>query len=263
MLESLLDTVAQQSAFRHINPGTKLILALGSLILCLISPSPLVPLLSGVVLSLVLMLPARIPPGFYGKILLGPAVFTGISVGILLFIMGSGDTIWRFTPVPWITLSVSEGGLTQGILILSRVFGCSVSLFFIVLTTPMTDLFTGMKQARIPVELIDLMMIIYRYIFIVYDLASEIWLSQVMRLGYRRPIEAVRSFSMLCGTLFISSWNAGEDLVHAMDCRCYDGVFPTLEQAESVCIRSLALVLGYLVILAGLLVLTMNRSSLF
>ena len=253
MIEANLDSLAQQSTFRPINPGTKLILALGSLILCLISPSPLVPLISGIVLSLVLVGPGRVPPIQYGKLLLGPAFFTIMSVVILLFMLGGGDVIWRFNPVSWINLTITSGAVSQSLLVLSRVFGCSVSLFFIVLTTPMTDLFNGMKRIGIPIELIDLMMIVYRYIFIIYDQAVEIWHAQVMRLGYSRLGEAVRSFSMLCGTLFISSWCAGEDLIHAMDCRCYDGVFPTLDLAEPIKIQSLVPVLLYLAGLTGIL----------
>lgn len=253
MIETNLDSVAQQSAFRHIHPGTKLLLALGSLILCLISPSPVVPLISGIVLSLVLIVPGRISPLLYGELLLGPAIFTVMSVIILLFMLGGGDVIWRFSPVPWIDLSITNGAVKESTLVLCRVFGCSISLFFIALTTPMTDLFNGMKRIGIPIELIDLMMIVYRYIFIVYDQAVEIWHAQVMRLGYSRPREAVRSFSMLCGMLFISSWIAGEDLIRAMDCRCYDGIIPSLDSAEPVRIRSLIPVLVYLAGLSGIL----------
>ena len=256
MFEDLLDNVAQQSTYRYIHPGTKLILCLGSLIICLLSPSPVVPLISGIVLSMVLIGPARISPVLFGELLLGPAVFTGISVIILLFLIGGGAVVWQFTPLPSITLAITDGGIREGTLVLCRVFGCSVSLFFIVLTTPMTDLFNGMKRARIPIELIDLMMIIYRYIFIMYDQGVEIWQSQVMRLGYSRPAEAIRSFSTLCGMLFITSWNAGEDLVRSMDCRCYNGVFPSLEQAEPVRLYSLVPVLAYLAFLGGILIMT-------
>jgi len=253
MLEDLLDSVAQQSAFRHIHPGTKLVLCLGSLVICLLSPSPVVPLVSGIVLSVVLIVPARISPLLYGELLLGPAVFTVTSVMILLFLVGGGAVVWQFSPAPWLVLTVTEGAIRESTLVLCRVFGCSVALFFIVLTTPMTDLFNSMKRAGIPIELIDLMMIVYRYIFIVYDQAVEIWRAQVMRLGYGRPAEAIRSFSTLCGMLFITSWNAGEDLVRAMDCRCYNGVFPSLEQTEPVRMRSLVPVLAYLVFLGGVL----------
>ena len=97
MIEANLDYIAQQSAFRHIHPGTKLVLALGSLVLSLISPSRVVPLISGIILSLVLIIPGRLSPILYGKILAGPAFFIIMSIIILLFMLGGGDVIWRFS----------------------------------------------------------------------------------------------------------------------------------------------------------------------
>ena len=204
MFEELLDNVAQNSTFRHIHPGTKILLGLGSLIICLVSPTPVVPLISGVILSLVLLIRARVSPFVYADFLLAPAVFTALSIIVLLFMLGGGEVIWQFSPVSWINLTITDGAVRQSVLILFRVFGCTISLFFIALTTPMTDLFNIMKRCRVPVELIDLMMIMYRYIFIIYEQAREIWQAQIMRLGYSRPRESIRSFSLLCGMLFIS-----------------------------------------------------------
>ncbi|MEN6444328.1 MAG: cobalt ECF transporter T component CbiQ [Methanoregula sp.] len=263
MFETNLDYVAQQSVFRHIHPGTKLLLALGSLIICLISPSPVVPLVSGIVLSLVLIVPGRVSPLLYGELLLAPAFFAIMSAVVLLFMLGGGDVIWRFNPVSWINLTITTGAVMQSWLVLCRVFGCSISLFFITLTTPMTDLFNGMKRIGIPLELIDLMMIIYRYIFIICDQAVEIWQAQVMRLGYSRPRESIRSVSMMFGMLFISSWIAGEDLVRAMDCRCYNGIMPSLDSAEPVRVRSLVPVMVYLAGLGGILMMVTTGVGVF
>jgi cobalt/nickel transport system permease protein len=69
------------------------------------------------------------------------------------------------------------------------------------------------------------MMIIYRTIFILVDQVVQIYHAQVMRLGYTRYRESFLSFATLCGAAFIASWDAGEDLVRAMDARCYDGKF--------------------------------------
>jgi energy-coupling factor transporter transmembrane protein EcfT len=88
MFEELLDDVAQNSTFRHIHPGTKVLLGLGSLIICLVSPTPVVPLISGVILSLVLLIPVRISPIMYGELLIAPAIFTVMSVVVLLFLLG-------------------------------------------------------------------------------------------------------------------------------------------------------------------------------
>ena len=158
-----------------------------------------------------------------------------MSVVVLLFMLGGGDVIWRFNPVPWINLTITTGSLRESTLVLCRVFGCSVSLFFIALTTPMTDLFNGMKRIGIPIELIDLMMIIYRYIFIVSAQANEIWQAQVMRLGYSRsdgghPI----LFHALRDALHLQLELRERISIHAMDCRCYNGIFPSLDFAEPV-----------------------------
>ncbi|MEN6396368.1 MAG: cobalt ECF transporter T component CbiQ [Methanoregula sp.] len=263
MFETLLDDIAQNSTFRHIHPGTKILLGLGSLFICLVSPTPVVPIISGIVLSLVLLIPARVSPLVYGEILLAPAIFTAFSIIVLLFMLGGGEVVWSFSPVSWINLTITTDAVRQSVLILFRVFGCMVSLFFIALTTPMTDLFNVMKRCRLPVELIDLMMIMYRYIFIIYEQAHEIWQAQKMRLGYSRFKESINSFSMLLGMLFISSWNAGEDLVHAMDCRCYDGVFPSLDVAEPIKMRSLLPVILYLSGLGSILVMIINGNVVF
>ena len=255
MIDAHLDHIAQQSPFGHIHPGTKALLAVGTLILCILSPSPFVPIISGIVLSLVLLLFGKVDPRLYGKILLGPAVFTVVSVIVIIFMLGGDDVLWS-TPFLWFSPTITTYSLGEGMQILCRVFGSSVSLFFIVLTTPLSDILSSMRRMGFPAELVDLMMIIYRYIFIVYDQAVEIIQAQIMRLGYSRPREAIHNCAMLFGMLFISSWNAGESLMVAMDARCYNGIFPALEQPESIQIRSLFPVLLYLFFLAVVLVLS-------
>ena len=261
MIEAHLDHIAQQSPFGHVHPGTKILLAGGALILCLLSPSFFVPLISGIVLSMVLLICSDVDPVLYGKMLLAPALFSIISVIVIILMLGGGEVLVRI-PVLWMSFTVTTHSLAEGIQILCRVFGCTVSLFFIVLTTPLSDLLSSMKRVGVPIELVDLMMIIYRYIFIVYDMAVEIIQAQKMRLGYSRPREAINTFAMLCGMLFISSWNAGEDLIRAMDARCYNGEFPVLDQPEPVRMGSLLPVVIYLSGLSAVLILTMNTSTM-
>jgi cobalt/nickel transport system permease protein len=105
---------------------------------------------------------------------------------------------------------------------------------FIALTTPMTDIFIVLRQCRIPEVVIDLAMIIYRTIFIIVDQVQQIYNAQVMRLGYSTFRESIYSFASMCGAVFIASWNAGEDLIKAMDARCYDGKFALLGETRPV-----------------------------
>jgi len=91
-----------------------------------------------------------------------------------------------------------------------------------------------LRQCRVPEVVIDLMMIIYRTIFILMDQVIQIYQAQVMRLGYSTWNESIYSFASLCGAAFIASWDAGEDLIRAMDARCYDGKFALLGESRPV-----------------------------
>lgn len=252
MIEHLLDEHAQKSAISHISPRTKLLLGLGTLVITLIAGSILLPLIAAVSLSLVILCIARIPPGVYLRLLLIPAAFTLMSLLVILLLGGGGETLWEFSPSSALTLTITRESLSQAALIFSRVAGGVTSLLFISLTTPFTDIIRVLNQCRVPREITDLMAILYRNIFILLDQATQIHAAQVMRLGYSRPREATESFGMLCGSLFISSWNAGDDLLRAMDCRCYDGEFAQLTPSEPVRARSLLPVILYLSLLAGL-----------
>ena len=125
------------------------------------------------------------------------------------------------------------------------------ALCFISLTTPMTDIFIAFRQCKVPEAVIDLMMIIYRTIFILMDLVIHIYVDQVMRLGYSGYRESIRSFATLCGAAFIASWDAGDDLVRAMDARCYNGKFALLGENRPVEMVPLLTVTIFLVLSAA------------
>jgi len=66
-------------------------------------------------------------------------------------------------------------------------------------------------------------MLIYRFIFVLLDEAATVLDAQTSRLAYGRPKGAVRAFSMLAGAVFLRAWQSADELVLAMDARCYDG----------------------------------------
>jgi cobalt/nickel transport system permease protein len=122
----------------------------------------------------------------------------------------------------------------------------------------MTDLFLVMKQCRIPEAVLDLTMMIYRAIFMTLDQFVQTYQAQRMRLGYSSLGESVRSLSTMCGSVFIASWDAGEDLIRAMDARCYAGRFAMLGENRPVEAKPLLAVTAFLVLSAVIVALTGN-----
>ena len=249
MFEELLEDVAQNNGLREVNTTVKLAGGLGAIILCLLSTGYLAPLLIALILSGAILLLARVDVRTYAELFFVPLWFAALSAAVIILISGGEQVFWSWNPLPFLSLSVSRESINMGFFILCRVIGGMSALLFIALTTPMTDLFVVMRKCRVPDCVIDLSMIIYRTIFILMDQVQQIYRAQVMRLGYSGWRESIRTFSSMCGAAFIASWDAGDDLIRAMDARCYDGKFALLGENRPAGVRSVAALCVFL--LAG------------
>jgi cobalt/nickel transport system permease protein len=246
MYEEFLEDIAQTNGLREVNTWLKLATALGAILLCLLSRSFVAPLYIAAVLSLAILFLARVDPKTYGELFIIPLWFAIMSVVAIILVSGGGEVYWSWNPASWFSLSITSESINEGFLIFCRVIGGMSALMFIALTTPMTDLFVVMKQCRIPEVVIDLAMMIYRSIFILMNQLVQTYQAQVMRLGYGSFRESVRSFAILCGSVFIASWEAGEDFIRAMDARCYDGKFVVLGKTRPLEVVPVIVVAAFL-----------------
>jgi len=240
MFEELLEDVAQNNGLREVNTTVKLAAGLGAIILCLLSTGYLAPLFIALVLSGAILLLARVDVKTYGELFLVPLWFALLSAIVIVLISGGEHVFWSWEPLQFLSLSITRESINTGFFILCRVIGGMSALLFIALTTPMTDLFAVMRKCRVPDFVIDLAMIIYRTIFILMDQVRQIYHAQVMRLGYSTWRESITTFASMCGAAFIASWDEGDDLIRAMDARCYDGKFALLGESRPAGFRSVA-----------------------
>jgi cobalt/nickel transport system permease protein len=174
------------------------------------------------------------------ELFLVPLWFAFLSAIVIVLISGGEHLFWIWDPLPFLSLSITRESINTGFFILCRVIGGMSALLFIALTTPMTDLFVVMRKCRVPDFVIDLAMIIYRTIFILMDQVRQIYHAQVMRLGYSTWRESITTFASMCGATFIASWDEGDDLIRAMDARCYDGKFALMGESRPAGFRSVA-----------------------
>lgn len=248
MFEELLEDVAQRNGLREVNTWVKLAAGLSAIVLCLLSTGYASPLIIALLLSGAVLVLARVDIRTYAELFLVPLWFALLSAIVIVLISGGEHVFWSWDPLPFLSLSVSRESINTGFFILCRVIGSMSALLFIALTTPMTDLFVVMRKVGIPDFVIDLAMIIYRTIFFLMDQVRQIHNAQVMRLGYSGWRESINTFSMMCGAAFITSWDAGDDLIRAMDARCYNGKFALLGENRPVELRPLAALAAFLLV---------------
>jgi cobalt/nickel transport system permease protein len=260
-MHDLLDDYAQSNALRGSDPRLKLALGLGAIIFCVSSVSPIAPLFVAFSMGLITVILAKIPVRFYSKLLLIPISFALLSAAVVAFMHGTGSSLFS-VDIFGFDLGIREDGANLALLLISRTLGGMCSLFFIALTTPMIEIFAVLKALRIPESMIELSMMIYRYIFVFLDQAAMIHSGQVMRLGNSGLKNSLNSFAMLSSVLFLRSWEQGERLVVAMDARCYNGKLDLVEQSSNVEPRAIFAAAAYLVAVAAVAVLTRNVQLL-
>jgi cobalt/nickel transport system permease protein len=254
-MHDLLDNHAHSNALRDTSPRLKLLLGLGAILLCVSSAAPIAPLFIAITMSLITVRLARISGHFYTTLLIMPFSFSLLSAAVVAFMHGEGDLLFTFNFFN-ISFGIREEGANLAGLLIARTFGGMCSLFFIALTTPMIEIFSILKSLGLPDFLVELSMLMYRYIFVFIDQAAMIYNAQVMRLGDAGVKASLNSFSMLSSVLFLRSWEQGERLIVAMDSRCYDGKLDLMEPEEAAAPGQILVVAAYLMVAATIAVLT-------
>jgi len=231
-VEQILDVYAQMNALRDVDTRLKLFIGVSAIIICVASQSPAAPLFIAVSMAAITVVLAKIPVRLYASLIAIPISFALFSGIVILLMSGGGDPIITFSLLGF-SISVTTSSANLTLLVVTRTFGGMCSLYFIALTTPVTEIFSVMHILRLPRGFIDLSMLIYHFIFVLIGETISIHTAQVLRHGYSSFKNALHSFAMLGAMVFIRAWQQGEDLVIAMDARCYDGKLELAEESHS------------------------------
>lgn len=226
-----IDRYAYNNRIRFVNPAVKAMLAGMTILLILLLDRPLVSLVALLYMFGVTIWIAGIPLRMMGRLLLAEGVFLALTViGVAISVSLSQPDksltwAWQVGPI-WFSTSLS--GLTQaGTLVLRALAGVS-AMNFLALTTPLVDLIDLLRRWQIPDLLLDLMMILYRFIFVLFETFNRIYTAQESRLGYRNRRTTMRSASLLGSQLFIDAFHRSRRLQIALDSRGYDGILKVL-----------------------------------
>ncbi|MDI9615900.1 MAG: cobalt ECF transporter T component CbiQ [Methanothrix sp.] len=253
-MHRLLDDYAHENGLRDVSPRLKLAVGAFSIIACIASPTPAVPLAVSACLGAAVIALARIPWRVYIGITAVPLSFALLSAAIVA-LLSPGEVLMSIG-----ALRLSREGLWLGLLLVSRTIGGTSSLFFMALTTPMTEIFAILRSIGMPESLVELSMLIYRYIFVLLEEAMMVHSAQEMRMGHSSVRRSISSFAMLASVLFIRAWERGERLMVAMDSRCYNGRMP-LGESHAVRPGHLVASLIYILSITALLLAVVRGGS--
>ena len=254
-MNNLLDDYALISPLRHRNNKLKLGIAAFGLLAGISSASPATPLFVAFCMGIATVFFGKVPLRFYVQLMLAPMGFALIGAVVILFFFGSGSELFAFDILGY-RLVASSQGADMALHVISRTVGGMSCMFFLALSTPVVELFSVLKSTRIPDVVIELSMLMYRYIFVFLEVAMSIKYAQTVRLGYRDFKTSLSSMAMLASTLFIRSWEQGEKLYLSMSSRCYDGKLVMFEAKRPIRMPDVVLTSVYVISVIGISYLT-------
>ncbi|ASS73700.1 cobalt ECF transporter T component CbiQ [Tumebacillus algifaecis] len=252
----LIDTLSYSNAFRSVSPLWKCGFAAALFVLA-ISSHPLVQLLIAVWIIVWTVRYARIPFRSFLLLFAVSCLFFVAGSPALLLEIGSESDFLKHNGMMFIPLFadtglyITDSGLLRAGELFMRIAACLSCMFFLILTTPFTELLQVLKRLRVPSLVLELMLIMYRFIFLLADTAHDINVAQRARGGYVGFSRSLHDLAHLVVHLFAKTMHQYRGLSHGLLSRGFaDEISLAPYQAKPVPFRyRLESVLGLLVLI--------------
>ena len=254
-----MDALAYSSRMMGWSPLGKLVLTISILIANVLTNSVL---LSLVILAMGLALMA------YSTNMRIPLII-GLAIGeaILILIIGCGiisingdhaePCIWS-GKLLWMDLYITANSFNQAWLVMIRaVAGITIMIAFAT-STPIPHLSQALRQMKVPREVCEIVVLIYRYAFLLLERMDKMWHAAESRMGFSGLIKSIKTTASIAVGIFTSSMNLADKAQICLDCRGYRGYFPIYNRPPKM---TFSWVLLTVVLFVGLLIFGLNTGD--
>lgn len=240
-----IDTLCYHSNLREKNAEVKFAFAVLTLLFCVWNRSMVIAAITFVTAGFLTVCVGGIPASRYIRLLSVPFFFLLLSTFTIVINISKIPLSGYAIPIGNFYLTAGKDTLFFAAQLFCTAFGAVSCLYFLSLSTPMTDLIAVLRKLHCPSLLIELMLLIYRFLFLLAGFADSISTAQKARLGNRDFRTSFSSFGSLLSVLFVRAIQRSGRLYDAMESRCYDGTIRVLHKQYPVCRKDLFLLVSY------------------
>lgn len=227
----IIDDYAYKNKLAKVNPNIKFSMGIILLLLSLINSYNYISILIIVTMSFITVGIAKIQLRDYINFIKFPFIFLIISIGMILinFSKDKQSLIYSIK-LSSLYIGISNDSVTSSILLFFRALSSLTCIYFIMLTIPFNQLIFIFKKLHLPDVVLEISMLMYRFIFIFMDEVSDIRKSQELRFGYINLKNGYNSFGLLVNMLFQRMMIRYDEMSIALDMKLYNGTFHIVEE---------------------------------
>lgn len=221
-----VDTAAYKSPMLHWSPLAKLFLIISLLVLDIAAKTIWMSVFTGVVGVALFCYGSMLrPPKALMLLFLYAQVLIIIS-SIIFMIVTPGASVASVKI--GITINFTDSGIALATLIYARATVALVILYSFAVSTPVPHLAAALRKIGIPDVFVEMMVLIYRYTFLLMETAEKMHLAAECKFGYRGLRRSLGTTSKLAVGVFMRSLDTAERGEVALQCRNYKGEFKSL-----------------------------------
>ena len=252
-----LDKIAYTSKLLKNNPSEKLLFSILTLFSCIFFNNIIISLIVLLIMYLSITYLGGIESKLFFKLMSIPLIF--LIIGVLTIIIVKLNT--NQEALFKINIFSREYGITtntfiQGFTLMLKSLAIVSCLYFLILTTPVLDIFYCLENLKLPKLLVEIIGLVYRYIFLFIDVAQMIYISQDARLGYSTLKASFNSSGRLISSLFLTALKQANESFVCLEARCYTGKLKFIDKSYISSKRNIILILLINIILIAIYFLT-------
>lgn len=220
----LIDKYAYTNKLTDLNPQAKFILACVGLFILRIFDNTYLYITNIILMLFITVFIAKIPIKAYLKMFFIPFIFLIVSLVTIMISINNTDYLVKIKIFNTF-FGITKDSLIEGRDLFILVISSLSSVYFFILTTPINKIIKGMKKLKVPDLFIELMILIYRSIFIFLEEMNNMRRVQVIKFGYENKTNWINSTSILITNLFKKIFEKHKQMSISLECKLFDGEF--------------------------------------
>lgn len=253
-----IDYYAYSSKLKGWNPGFKVLFSFLALVLCIGADNIYISLLTSFMMGYLVVVKGGLEFDDYLSLLMIPIAF--MFLGSIAIACGiSSTSVGEYNLNLYLFyIYFSNESILNAIKIMMKAFGAISAMYMMTLSTSTSEIISVIRKAHVPKIIVELMSMIYRFIFIIMDTQCKMKNSAVSRLGYVDFKTSCYTFGSIASNLLVVSLKKANTYYNAMESRCYDGDIMFLEEEKSISAVHVFGMIMYFIVMIFIYVMTRN-----
>lgn len=205
-----IDYIAYNSTLYDTNPFLKAVFCVMALIVCVELKNIYVSIFTLIAMTFISICIGKVPINKYKSLMSVPLYFIMLSTITMAVEIKGG-------------IQITRSGQIEGVKLILLAISSISCLYALTLSTPVAELIEVFRKMKIPELVIELMFLIYRFIFVLLDVMYNMINAAKVRNGLAGYKNTIKSYGYIARNLFIYSLKKINNYYDAMMGRKYDG----------------------------------------